>query len=45
MLKSLRRIFVEVRVLGLKEEADKAVGKVLIGKEERIELKLAEGSE
>ena len=45
MLKSLRRIFKEVRVLGLKEEADKAVGKVLIREKKRIKLKLAKGSE
>ena len=45
MLKSLRRIFEEVRVLRLKEEADKAVSKVLIEEKKRIKLKLVEGSE
>ena len=45
MLKSLRRIFKKVKVLELKEETDKAVGKVLIEEKEKIKLKLAKGSE
>ena len=45
MLKSLRRIFKKIRVLRLKEKADKAVSKVLIREEKRIKLKLAEGLE